>query len=403
MASGPQVLFLTHEPPLPMISGTRVRSLNLIRELARRGWRPSLFSLVPGTSPSPGDRLELEELCEGVALESLPSTRARRLSVGLAIARGRAFHQAYFFSAAAAERLHRLLESAPPDVIVAEQLYMYPYVPEAFHDRTVLDCHNVELRRLETMAAALWPRPRAIAARLQRRPVDRLERSAVAKVAGVLAVSEPERRHFEPLAGGEVTLVPNGVDCERWRPRAELPAEPSLLFTGSLNYSANLDAARYLIEEILPHVRRRDAAVTIVGGDAPRDLCREAERSRHRIAFPGVVTSTEPFFAGSRFMVVPLRFGAGTPFKVLESLARGVPVLSTGIGCQGFELTPGRDVLIADRPEEFAAEIDRLLEDDELCEGLGRNGREVAERLYDWRRVGDGLERALSAAVSRWT
>jgi glycosyltransferase involved in cell wall biosynthesis len=400
MPAARHALFLTHEPPLPMISGTRVRSLNLIRELVRRGWRASLFALVPDAVPSANDRRELEELCESVTLEGLPPGRTRRLRVAGAVAGGRAFQQAYFFSDAAADRLHRMLDADPPDVIVAEQLYMYPYVPEALHDRTVLDCHNVELHRLETMAAALWPRPRGIVARLQRRPVNRLERRAVASVAAVLAVSEPERRYFEPLARGEVTLVPNGVDCERWLPRKELPAEPSFLFTGSLNYSANLDAARYLIREVAPHVRRRGSTLTIIGGDPPRALRREAERSPLRVELPGVVASTEPFFGRSRFMIVPLRFGAGTPLKVLESLARGVPVLSTSIGCQGFELTPGRDVVIADRPAELAGWIDRLLEDDELCEALSRNGREVAERLYDWRRVGDGLERALDAVAS---
>jgi polysaccharide biosynthesis protein PslH len=402
MQAGPHALFLTHEPPLPMISGTRVRSLNLIRELVRRGWRVSLFSLVPDEGPSASERAELDEICEGVTLEALPSTRARRLRVGWAIVGARAFHEAYFFSAAVAERLHRLLESAAPDVIVAEQLYMYPYVPESLHGRTMLDCHNVELKRLETMARALWPRPRAIVARLQRGPVSRLERSAVANVAGVLAVSEPERRYLEPLARGEVTLVPNGVDTERWRPRADLPPEPRFLFTGSLNYSANLDAARYLIREIVPHVRREDAVVTIVGGNPPRELRREAARSPLRVEFPGVVKSTEPFFARSRFMVVPLRFGAGTPLKVLESLARGVPVLSTSIGCQGFDLARGRDVLIADQPEELAGMIDRLLEDDELCTALSRAGRELAEDRYDWRRVGDSLERSLKTMIE-WT
>ncbi len=400
MAAGRHALFLTHEPPLPMVSGTRVRSLNLIRQLLARGWRVSLFSLVPEASPSAADRAELERLCETVALEPLPAIRARYRRVAGAIAAGRAFHEAYFFSTDVAARLHRLLDDGLPDVIVAEQLYMYPYVPEELHDRTVLDAHNVEVRRLESMASALWPRPRAIVARLQRRAVRRLEQRAVAGVAGVLAVSEPERRYFAPLARGAVTLVPNGVDCERWLPRKAFPPDPSMLFTGSLNYSANLDAARYLIGQILPLVQHTSSVLTIVGGDPPRRLKEEAFRSPVHIELPGIVADTRPFFERSRFMVVPLRFGAGTPLKVLESLARGVPVLSTSIGCRGFELDAGHDVLIADGPEQFAASIDRLLEDDELCRSLARNGRAVAERLYDWRRIGDDLERALDAVVS---
>ena len=76
----------------------------------------------------------------------------------------------------------------------------------------MLDCHNVELRRVETMAATLWPKPRGVVARMQLGAVARFEREAVQSVAGVLAVSEPERDHFERLAPGRVSLVPNGVD-----------------------------------------------------------------------------------------------------------------------------------------------------------------------------------------------
>lgn len=383
-----------------MISGTRVRSLNLMRQLVRRGWRVSLFSLVPGTGPSAAERAELQELCGTVALEALPPVGARRRRVVRAIAAGRAFQEAYFYSPQAAEGLRRLLDAETPDVIVAEQLYMYPYVPEALHDRTILDCHNVEVRRLESMAGALWPRPRAIVARLQRGPVRRFEERAVAAVAGVLAVSEPERRYLDPLARGPVTLVPNGVDCERWRARPTLPQEPSFLFAGSLNYSANLDAADYLIKRILPHVRAAGPVLTIVGGEPPSKLRQVAGRSSVQVELAGLVDDTAPVFEASRFMVVPLRFGAGTPLKILEALARGVPVLSTSVGCQGFELAAGQDVLIADDPAEFAASIDRLLEDDELCQALARHGREVAERLYDWRRIGDDLERALEAVAS---
>jgi glycosyltransferase involved in cell wall biosynthesis len=395
-------LFLTHEPPLPAISGTRVRSLNLLRQLERRGWRLSLFSLLTDDGVGEEDRARLGEVCERVVLEPLGASRARRyLRIALATARGRAFQEVYFFSSAAARRFRDELAAEPPDVIVAGELYTYPYVPAALRSRTVLDCYNVELRRVEAMARTLWPRPRGIVARLQRAPVRRLEERAVRSVGGVLAVSESERLHFESLAPGRTTLVPNGVDCESLRPRGTLPAQPSFLFLGSLGYSANLDSARYLLREILPRVRRSDAGMTLVGGKPPDQLRTEAADAPLRVEVTGLVPSTEPYFERSRFLVVPLRFGGGTRLKILESLARGVPVLTTSIGCEGLDLTPGREIMVADDPAEFAGSIDRLLEDDELCTSLSRYGRAKVERLYDWRRIGDRLEGAVTAVAER--
>jgi len=83
----------------------------------------------------------------------------------------------------------------------------------------LLDPQNVETERVATMAAALWPRPRGVIARLQQRPVRRYEARAAAGAGGILAVSEPDGAWFERCAPGRVTIVPNGVDCAAIRPR----------------------------------------------------------------------------------------------------------------------------------------------------------------------------------------
>jgi len=231
--------------------------------------------------------------------------------------------------------------------------------------------------------------------------VARFAREAVQSAAAVLAVSEPEREYFEQLAPGRVSLVPNGVDCAGYAFRDHVPPDPRILFVGSMDYSANADAASYLIREILPDIGTRDARLTLLGGGVSRRVAREAASAAVPTEAVGRVASTEPYFERSRVLVVPLRFGGGTRFKILEAMARGLPVLSTSMGSEGLGLTHGREIVIADEPGRFAEWIDRLLEDDGLCESLARNGRRVVEERYDWRRIGDRLDDALSRVAGR--
>lgn len=389
------VLFLTHEPPLPAVSGTRVRSSQLMRELRRRGWRVRLFSLAPSAA-APPDLEALRDLATDPVVESFePYPIARYARLAALVATGQAFQRGMFWAPEPARRLKALLQEERFDVILTGQLYMHPYVPPAFRSAEVLDCHNVELRRVETMAQALGWRPRGLVARAQRGPVRRYERRATSEVAHVLAVSDIEQRHFEASAPGRVTVVSNGVDCGGLRPRLEVPFDPNLLFVGSLDYSANIDGVDHLLADVVPRVARRDARVTIVGGSPPPAIVEAAARSPLEVEVTGRVPDTGPYFERSRMLVVPLRFGGGTRLKILEALARGVPVVTTSLGCEGIDVVHERDAIIVDDPGLFALWIDRLLEDEPLCRSLAENGRRLVERLYDWEIVGEELEGAL--------
>lgn len=395
-----RVLMLTHTAPLPLVSGERIRNFHLLRELARRDWRVSLFALNHGPAPSPADEDTLRALCERVVLEELDASslvRFRRLAAS--VLTRTAFHRRFFYSSEAARRLASWLQEEPFDAIVAESLYMVPYLPAQVLRSVVLDTLNAELRRVQAMASVLGRSPRGLAARLQVGPVGRFEAEASRSVARVIAVSEEERRYFEELAPGKVDVVPNGVDCEAILPRAGVPAEPRLLFVGSMDYSANVDAVEHLIDDVLPKLARTDATVEIVGSNPRPAVRRAAERSALRVEVLGHVPSTEPHFAAARMLVVPLRFGGGTRLKILEALARGVPVVSTPLGCEGLGLVHERDVVVAEGPVALAKAIDRLLADDELCLSLSREGRKTVEQRYDWRRLGERFERVVAGVA----
>jgi glycosyltransferase involved in cell wall biosynthesis len=89
--------------------------------------------------------------------------------------------------------------------------------------------------------------------------------------------------------------------------------------------------------------------------------------------------------------VIPLLSGGGTRFKVLEAMAMRCPIVSTSMGCDGFPVVAGRDVLIADTPDAFAERVVKLLCDQEQGRTLAEGGFEFARR-YDWAELVPRLE-----------
>jgi glycosyltransferase involved in cell wall biosynthesis len=289
-----------------------------------------------------------------------------------------------------------MLASDAFDAIVFSRLYTYSWVPPRLRGIAVLDAQNVEEHRIGTLAERGGLEPRALFARLQRRPVVDFEREAVTSIRMTLAVSQEEFSHFDGLAPGRLRLVPNGVCTAGLIPRQTVPPEPRILFVGSLDYSANVDAVRYLATSILPRLKRQDVTVTVIGVNPPRAVYSVARRAPVRMEVLGYVEDLKPHVEASRCLVVPLRYGGGTRLKILQALGQGLPVLSTSLGCEGLQLSHGDEVLVADDPVEFARAIERLCEDDDLCRRLSVLGRKKVEAEYDWSIIGDAFHAAIA-------
>lgn len=395
-----RVLFLTHEPPLPLVSGARLRSFYLMRELARAGHKISLFAIVANDGPDSGDRQQLEDMCEHVELWPFRVSKAARLSrLAVDYTLRRPFERRYFYRRDAAQSLERLVEQGRFDAFIVGQLYMEAYLPHAVSAHTIFDSHNVEARRIATMTQ--MDGPRAWMARRQLQPVTAHEGAVVQRVARTWAVSAVEHEYFERFAPDRVDLVPNGVDCAALPFRASPASGTEVLFLGRMDYGPNIDGARYLMEDVVPRLDRRDAYVRIVGANPPAEIRRLAEKSAVRMEVTGFVPDTAPFVESARVLAVSLRAGGGTRLKILEALARGVPVVTTTLGCEGLGLTHGKEVLIADDPSDFAQSLDLLLADDPLCASLARNGREAVTRQFDWSAIGEAAESSLERLLAR--
>jgi glycosyltransferase involved in cell wall biosynthesis len=207
-------------------------------------------------------------------------------------------------------------------------------------------------------------------------------------------VSEPEHRRLTQIVPGyaPITIIPNGVDAAHYDEiAAEIAAEPqpdTLIYSGSLTYHANFDAVEFFLCGVFPLIQAQRPNVKLFVTGKLDGVSIDSLPHDSGVTFTGYLDDVRPLVANSWISIVPLRVGGGTRLKILESLALGTPVVSTSKGAEGLDLASGRDILIADKPTDFAAAVLRLLQDASLRGALGKNGRLAVTRKYDWGTIG---------------
>jgi glycosyltransferase involved in cell wall biosynthesis len=182
------------------------------------------------------------------------------------------------------------------------------------------------------------------------------------------------------------------VDTTYFRPLAAREVPQRLVFTGSMDWFPNEDAILYFVEAILPRIRAEIDGITLtVVGRNPSARLRAAVEPAG-VVVTGTVDDVRPYVDEAALYIVPLRAGGGTRLKIFEALSMGKAVVSTKVGAEGLALTPGRDVVIADEPDAFAASVVALLRDPARRFAIGRAGRQLVQSRYSWEQVSSEFE-----------
>jgi len=201
------------------------------------------------------------------------------------------------------------------------------------------------------------------------------------------AVSEVDAEYYRALAKHplQVRIFSNVIDIEAYQkipPVLKGFKKPCIYLAGSFGPRSPMeDAARWVIREVLPLIRRKrpDLHFYIVGSGSDRTL---VDNKDPDITITGKISSVLPYLYHADVAVVPLRFESGTRFKILEAGACGIPVVSTTLGAEGIKVSSGRDILIADTPEAFASSVLRLVDNRVLARELGDNLRQLVRENY---------------------
>lgn len=374
----------------PTNTGGRLRSFNILAELAREHAVTVLTTHLPGEDGAALGR-QLPQCREVVSFPfAAPKWRDPRFPAALARSWLSPLPVDVWKHRVPALRrdVARRFASGEVDLCVADFIFAAPNVPLDTAVPVVFFAHNVEYQILQRLAAAQDGALRRGLLNIEWRKMRRYEAEVCRRARLTVAVSPQDRDLLaRDAAGIPIRDVPTGVDVDYFKPNGTPENPVEVVFTGSMDWHPNEDAICHFIEDVLPAVRREipQVGVTVVGRNPSATLRRIAASAGVRVT--GTVEDVRPYIDAAAVYVVPLRIGGGTRLKVFEALAMGKAVVSTGVGVEGLPLAPGEHYLKADEPAAFAAAVIGLLRDPVRRRALGEAGQRLTRERFAWARV----------------
>lgn len=386
-----RILLISRCPPYPLHLGDRLIVYHLARELSARGHIIDLLAFDDGVAPDEPDAYQRffrkvtllpdpeRGMVDYLRRLAVPSTRFPREAAGS-------------WSPKMWRAIREHLVSDQYDLahlFGGIQVYEYANALESLKSIiTPYESYSLYLQRQIDSGGGFGTRLRAWAA-------GRYETWMFVPYRRIIVLTDADREEFHFLNPYlNVEVIPNGVDLAYFTPQGGEQRQPhTLLFTGNFAYQPNLDAAFYLIEQILPRVQDRlpDARLWLVGANPPPELSELADADD--LIVTGQVVDMRPYLAKAAVFACPLRFGAGIKNKVLEALAMGCPVVGSPVSFDGIGISDGVSAVVApDDADDFASAVIRALDDANLLTRLSLNGRKLIEGKYNWASVAERYE-----------
>jgi polysaccharide biosynthesis protein PslH len=387
-----RVLYFSPRIAWPVISGAHLRDFYFAQYLAQKA-QLTYIGLVAEDAGSQADLLRQQLGNDAQVIALRRGATYRRSNILRGLIGPTPLNVLNYTSPRVLAEIDRIMGQNSFDTIQIESMHLIAYArrirqlaPQA---RLILDWHNIESEILARYAENDSNPLRAWYAR-RTSDLSRDVETELLRLCDAHTVCSGREREVlkERVPGTRIEVVGNGVDCEFFaaNPTSDQPRN-DVLFMGRMDYHANIDAALYFVSKVWPliHARRPELRLIIVGAQPAKPILALRDQG---ITVTGTVDDVRPYYQSALTSVVPLRVGGGTRLKVLEAMAAGTPVVSTTLGAEGLEVTPGKDILIADSPEAIADAVMTMQAGSPQWLEITANAQRLVKARYDWSVVG---------------
>lgn len=386
-----KLLVILSRIPYPLDKGDKLRAYHQLRELSKR--HEVILCCLHDEEPHP----RTDEVLKAISAEyHLFKLRKWRIAFNLlfGIFSRKPFQVLYFYQRPIQKAIRQLIEDRDPDHIYCQLIRTAEYAKHAYDHRKTIDFQDAFSKGMER---------RSLLSRGLKREVFRMERDRVIVYENIIfeyfdnktIISEEDRRYIYHPERNNIHVVTNGIDTDYFHPDASSEALYDLVFIGNMSYSPNVETACYIVEKVLPELRRyREGTTLLIAGADPTRRVRSLE------AVPGVKVMANPedirtAYRLGRVFFAPMQLGTGLQNKLLEAMSLELPCVTSGLANKALRAPEGEVVLRGDDPEEYAGHLSELLNDPRLRKQLGTNGRLYVKERFSWAATAEILEAIL--------
>lgn len=391
-----KILMLTPYLPYPLLSGGQIRTYNLLKNLSQKH-QITLFSFIRNEKEKEFIP-KLLKFCQDVKVFlKRPPWSLTSLFLSLSVY---PLVVCLYFKKTVREEIEKAINKEHFDLIHAETFYVMPNIPQN-HIPTILVEQTIEYLVYQHYTESIRLFPLRWMMNFDVAKIRFWEKKFWQKATRVVAMSEADKRQMQKLVPGlPVYLVPNGVDSEFFR-KKKLSGKKSghtILFVGNFKWLQNREAVSVLVKDVWPIIKNKlpQAKLWIVGRFPTKEIlnfaCQEVIVSQD-------IDDIKKAYAKSDILLAPIHGPGGTRYKILESMATGLPVVTTPTGIEGLGAIDGRDVLIRTTPDGLAKATVRILTDKSLYQKLAKNGRNLVEKKFNFKSVAFTLDRIYKEAA----
>jgi len=400
-----RILWVKTGPLHPLDTGGKLRTYNLLKELASR--HRVTFLALADQNGSTGGKGPAEDYCSSRIEVPWKEPRSRGGALFFHLLANLFSSLPYAVQKYRSARMRDGITGAAAshDLLVCDFLFPAVNMDGNLRIPKLLFQHNVESTIWERRYRLQKSPGGRVYFRMQWKRMLRFERETCGIFDGIATVSPKDSETLREGMRLRNVLgdVPAGVDADFFSPRPQRRRPRQIVFTGSMDWMPNEDAVLYFTREIYPRIKAVvPGAGFTVAGRRPSSRLKVLQKADPSIRITGTVEDIRPYMASASVMVVPLRIGGGTRIKIFEGMAMGVPVVSTSIGAEGLPVTHGGNILLADDPGDFARSTVSVLKNESLAGKISSDALRLVRARHSWKAVSRIFEDYIAETAERY-